>query len=68
MFNHLDRGDTMDVDVPADGTAESDYRLGAAGRLANPDQLCTDQAAVASARSFFTVGKPWRPSATRPGP
>jgi protease I len=69
MFNQLDLGDTMDVDVPADGAAASDYAgLVLPGGVANPDQLRTDQAAIAFARGFFTVGKPVAASATRPGP
>jgi protease I len=59
MFNHLDRGGTKDVDVPVSAAAESDFAgLVLPGGVANPDELRTDPAAVAFARSFFTAGKP----------
>jgi protease I len=59
MFNHLDRGGTKDVDVPVSAAAESDFAgLVLPGGVANPDELRTDPAAVAFARSFFAVGKP----------
>jgi protease I len=59
MFNHLDRGDTKEVDVPVSAAAESDFAgLVLPGGVANPDQLRTDPAAVAFARSFFAAGKP----------
>jgi protease I len=59
MFNHLDRGDTKDVDLPVGAAAETDFAgLVLPGGVANPDQLRTDPAAVAFARSFFTAGKP----------
>ncbi len=59
MFNHLERGGTKDVDVPVSAAAESDFAgLVLPGGVANPDELRTDPAAVAFARSFFTAGKP----------
>jgi protease I len=59
MFNHLDRGDTKNVDLPVGAAAEGDFAgLVLPGGVANPDQLRTDPAAVAFARSFFTAGKP----------
>jgi protease I len=59
MFHHLDRGDTMDVDVSVAEASERDFLgLILPGGVANPDQLRTDPAAVAFARTFFTVGKP----------
>jgi protease I len=59
MFNHLDRGDTKDVDVPVSAAAESDFAgLVLPGGVANPDQLRTDPAAVAFAARFFAAGKP----------
>jgi protease I len=59
MFQHLDRGDSMAVDVPVAEASERDFiGLVLPGGVANPDQLRTDQAAVAFARSFFTAGKP----------
>jgi deglycase len=59
MFNHLDRGDVMDVDMPVAEADEQQFAgLVLPGGVANPDQLRTDPAAVAFARSFFTAGKP----------
>lgn len=59
MFNHLDRGDMKDVDVPVSAAGESDFAgLVLPGGVANPDELRTDPAAVAFARSFFAAGKP----------
>jgi protease I len=59
MFEHLDRGDTMKVDVPVVDVDERDFvGLVLPGGVANPDQLRTDPASVAFARSFFEAGKP----------
>jgi protease I len=59
MFNHLDTGDTMDVDLaPGDADAADFAGLVLPGGVANPDQLRTDPQAVEFARSFFTAGKP----------
>jgi protease I len=59
MFNHLDKGETLAVDVPVDQASEGDYLgLVLPGGVANPDQLRTNPAAVAFARSFFAAGKP----------
>ena len=59
MFEHLDRGDTMPVDLqPADTKAQDYAGLVLPGGVANPDQLRTDPAAVAFVRSFFDVGLP----------
>jgi deglycase len=59
MFNHLDRGDTKNVDLPVGAAAEGDFAgLVLPGGVANPDQLRTDPAAVAFVRSFFAAGKP----------
>ena len=59
LFNHLDRGDTWDVDVRADAARVEDYAgLVLPGGVANPDQLRTDPAAVTFARGFFDAGKP----------
>src|SRR5579859_3345313 len=59
MFNHLDRGDTWDVDVQAEAARVDDYAgLVLPGGVANPDQLRTDPAAVAFVRGFFDAGKP----------
>jgi protease I len=59
MFNHLDRGDTKDVDLPVATAAETGFAgLVLPGGVANPDQLRTDPAAVEFARGFFAAGKP----------
>jgi deglycase len=59
MFEHLDRGDTMPVDVQAGVALVADYAgLVLPGGVANPDQLRTEPAAVALARGFFDAGKP----------
>ena len=59
MFQHLDRGDTMQVDVPLSEASARDFvGLVLPGGVANPDQLRTVPAAVAFARSFFDAGKP----------
>jgi protease I len=59
MFQHLDRSDTMPVDVHVKDASVHDYvGLVLPGGVANPDQLRTDPAAVAFARSFFDSGKP----------
>jgi len=58
MFQHLDRGDTMPVDVPVGEASERDFvGLVLPGGVANPDQLRTDPAAVAFVQGFFTAGK-----------
>ena len=59
MFNHLDRGDTKDVDVRVSAAAESDFAgLVLPGGVANPDALRTDEKAVAFVRDFVASGKP----------
>jgi protease I len=59
MFNHLDRGDTVRVDVPLSMAAESNFAgLILPGGVANPDQLRTDPAAVEFVQRFFVAGKP----------
>ncbi|MDX6390633.1 MAG: protease [Streptosporangiaceae bacterium] len=59
MFEHLDRGDTMPVDVQAGTALVADFAgLVLPGGVANPDQLRTEPAAVAFARGFFDAGKP----------
>jgi protease I len=58
-FNHLDKGDTFDVDRTVSGADPSDYDgLVLPGGVANPDNLRMDDDAVAFARSFFEEGKP----------
>ena len=58
-FNHLDKGDTFDVDRTVDEADESDYDgLVLPGGVANPDFLRANEKAVAFTRSFFESGKP----------
>jgi protease I len=58
-FNHLDKGDTFDVDRTVQDADASDYdALVLPGGVANPDILRTDEQAVAFARAFFEQGKP----------
>jgi protease I len=58
-FDHLDKGDTFDVDRTVADADPSDYDgLVLPGGVANPDNLRTDDAAVAFVRSFFEEGKP----------
>jgi deglycase len=59
LFEHLDRGKRMQVDVPVSQAREADFSaLVLPGGVANPDQLRTDAEAVAFAGSFFSAGKP----------
>jgi protease I len=59
MFEHLDRGDTMPVDVRAGNANPADYAaLILPGGVANPDQLRTDPAAVGFVKGFFSGGQP----------
>ena len=58
-FNHLDKGDSFDVDRTDSEAAESDYDgLLLPGGVANPDQLRMVNDAVEFARAFFEAGKP----------
>ena len=58
-YDHLDKADVFPVDVPvADADVASYDGLVLPGGVANPDQLRTDDAAVAFARRFFEDGKP----------
>jgi deglycase len=58
-FNHLDKGDTFDVDRTVDQTSPSEYdALVLPGGVANPDILRMHENAVAFVRSFFEDGKP----------
>jgi protease I len=58
-FNHLDKGDTFDVDVVVTSAEVADYAaLVLPGGVANPDQLRTDEDAVAFVRQFVQSGKP----------
>ena len=58
-FNHLDKGDTFDVDVVVASADVGDYAaLVLPGGVANPDQLRTNEDAVAFVRQFVQSGKP----------
>ena len=58
-FNHLDKGDTFDVDLTVDAADVTAFDgLVLPGGVANPDFLRTQPAAVAFAKSFFDAGKP----------
>src|SRR4051794_23204840 len=58
-FNHLDKAESFDVDraVGEAGVDEFDG-LVLPGGVANPDNLRTDEDAVAFVREFFAAGKP----------
>jgi protease I len=59
MFNHLDKGDTIEADTAvADADASAFDALVLPGGVANPDQLRTDQDAVGFIRGFFEQHKP----------
>jgi protease I len=58
-FNHLDKGDTFQVDhTVADADAGRYDGLVLPGGVANPDFLRVDENAVAFVRGFFDQGKP----------
>ncbi len=58
-FNHLDKGETFEVDATTDGLRVEDYDgVVLPGGVANPDRLRTDPKAVQFVRSFFDAGKP----------
>jgi protease I len=58
-FNHLDKGDTYDVDkTVADANADDYDGLVLPGGVANPDNLRTDEDAISFVRAFFEAGKP----------
>lgn len=58
-FNHLDKGDTFDVDREVAAVQASDYdALVLPGGVANPDTLRLDAEAVRLVRDFFETGKP----------
>ena len=58
-FNHLDKGDTFEVDHAIGEADAGDYDgLVLPGGVANPDQLRTNQEALEFVRSFFAAGKP----------
>jgi protease I len=58
-FNHLDKGDTFDVDREVSDAKADDYAaLVLPGGVANPDFLRADADAVAFTRAFFEQSKP----------
>jgi protease I len=58
-FNHLDKGDEFDVDVPVAEASVDDYAaLVLPGGVANPDNLRTHEEAVDFVRTFVESGKP----------
>jgi protease I len=58
-FNHLDKGDTFQVDKTVSEASEADYDgLVLPGGVANPDFLRQSEDAVTFARSFFEAQKP----------
>lgn len=58
-FDHLDKADTFPVDrTVADATVADFDGLVLPGGVANPDQLRTDEGAVAFVRDFIASGKP----------
>ena len=58
-FNHLDKGDTFDVDqTVSDADPENFAGLVLPGGVANPDALRQDEDAVAFVRAFFETDKP----------
>jgi protease I len=59
MFNHLDKGDTIEADRAVSSASASDYDgLVVPGGVANPDRLRADRDAVRFVRDFFTQDKP----------
>lgn len=58
-FNHLDKGDTFDVNVTtADARAEHFDGLVLPGGVANGDQVRADKEAVRLIKEFFASGQP----------
>jgi len=58
-FEHLDKGDTFDVDATFDGADPDVYDgLVLPGGVANPDALRLDEDAVAFIKAFFDSDKP----------
>jgi len=58
-FNHLDTGDTYQADESVGDASADEYDgLVLPGGVANPDNLRTDEDAVAFIRAFFEAGKP----------
>jgi protease I len=58
-FDHLDKADTFEVDVPSSQARPDDFdALVLPGGVANPDMLRMDEDTVAFVRSFVDAGKP----------
>jgi protease I len=58
-FDHLDKADTFEVDVPVADADVADYvGLVLPGGVANPDALRLDDGAVEFVKAFFEAGKP----------
>ena len=59
LFNHLDKGDTQQVDLTVPDARVADFdALVLPGGVANPDSLRQDQQAVALVKEFIASGKP----------
>ncbi|MBV9838375.1 MAG: type 1 glutamine amidotransferase [Solirubrobacterales bacterium] len=59
MFNHLDKGDTIEAELGVSDADPSDYDgLVLPGGVANPDHLRTEEGAVRFVRGFFEQDKP----------
>jgi protease I len=59
MFNHLDKGDTIEANIAVSDADASNYDgLVLPGGVANPDQLRGDEDAVGFVRGFFEQDKP----------
>jgi protease I len=58
-FNHYDKADTFKVDRTVEEASAEDYDgLVVPGGVGNPDEMRTDENAVAFLRHFFEQGKP----------
>jgi len=58
-FDHYDKAETFRVDRTVEDASADDYdALVLPGGVGNPDELRTDENAVAFVRSFFEQGKP----------
>ncbi|MFI7585726.1 type 1 glutamine amidotransferase domain-containing protein [Spongisporangium articulatum] len=58
-FNHLDKGDVFEADLPVDRAGVEDYDgLVLPGGVANPDLLRQSPDAVAFVKGFIDIGKP----------
>ena len=59
MFNHLDKGETINAEYAVADVDASDYDgLVVPGGVANPDQLRSDEDAMRFVRGFFEQDKP----------